>query len=95
MNPHVRAALGDWGKLHQMQAFLPRQQATAASSLTQLMAGTSSMGMSGVNAHMLLSCTNEIKTSPDSLVRRPAQFSLRLWYLVFLDILELLGAFAM
>lgn len=55
MNPHVMAALGDWKKHHVLSAYLPRQQSACASSYTPQMAGTSSMGMSGVNAHLLLS----------------------------------------
>ena len=58
VNPHVGAALRDWGKQQGMKAFLPRQLATAASVLPPLMAGTSSMGMSGVNAHLLVSRPN-------------------------------------
>ena len=57
MNSHVVAALGDWIKRQHMSAFMPRQASPNATSFTAQMAGTSSMGMSGVNAHLLLSST--------------------------------------
>jgi hypothetical protein len=61
LNPYVGAALADWRARHGMAVCLPRQPAalaTAGSSQggggsTQL-AGTSSFGMSGVNAHAVL-----------------------------------------
>ena len=58
LNPYVASAVEDWQRRHSLLAALPRQQApkpvTAAGSAAAI-AGTSSFGMSGVNAHMLLS----------------------------------------
>ena len=60
LNPHVASALGDWRSRHGLAAAVPRQAgpapaAAAAAMGTEQLAGTSSFGMSGVNAHMLLS----------------------------------------
>lgn len=58
VNPYVGAALAEWRGRHGMAA-APSRQPGAAASLLQagapLLAGTSSFGMSGVNAHALLS----------------------------------------
>lgn len=58
LNPYVASAVEDWRRRHSLLAALPRQQAPKPVSATGSMAavaGTSSFGMSGVNAHMLLS----------------------------------------
>lgn len=54
LNTYVSAALSDWGKQCALAARVPRQlaPATAASAAA---AGTSSFGMSGTNAHLLVS----------------------------------------
>lgn len=55
VNPYVSAALDDWQSRHGMTAVLPRQPGPLACAASQSgVAGTSSFGMSGVNAHMLL-----------------------------------------
>ena len=55
MNPYVQAALGDWGTAGGRALHLPRQFAAgSAASAAPGAAGTSSFGMSGVNAHMLV-----------------------------------------
>ena len=54
VNPYVQAALSDWNSRGRSVAFVPRENATAAG--TGGISGSSSFGMSGVNAHMLLSC---------------------------------------
>ena len=51
MNPYVQAALGDWEAASNRALLLPRQ---LAGGPTAGVAGTSSFGMSGVNAHMLV-----------------------------------------
>ncbi len=56
-NPYVEAALADWRKSGPWAAAIPRQQ-QAAQQAAQL-ASTSSFGMSGVNAHALLSAPGE------------------------------------
>ena len=55
INPYVAAAITDWQKQHSLQAALPRQTAAAAAKEPAGLHGTSSFGMSGVNAHLLLS----------------------------------------
>ena len=55
INPYVAAAITDWQKQHSLQAALPRQTAAAAAKEAAGLHGTSSFGMSGVNAHLLLS----------------------------------------
>ena len=57
-NPYVLTALGDWRKHHALEAVLPRQPSAGVGRFAAPIAGTSSMGMSGVNAHLLLSGSN-------------------------------------
>ena len=52
MNPYVQAALADWSKSGHTVTQVPRQ--CAAGSGLGTVAGSSSFGMSGVNAHMVL-----------------------------------------
>ena len=52
LNPYVAAALTDWVRQRGAAVRAPRQAAPAAG--TGLLAGSSSFGMSGVNAHMLV-----------------------------------------
>jgi hypothetical protein len=58
VNPYVEAALGDWGKGRRRggAVALPRQMAPAGTGACSagMLASTSSFGMSGVNAHMIL-----------------------------------------
>ena len=55
-NAYVIAALGDWRKTAHLDAVVPLQAAAAQTSHGRAggMAGTSSFGMSGVNAHMIV-----------------------------------------
>ena len=71
INPHVTAALSDWMTHRQMAAFLPRQYAASANTCLTQMAGTSSMGMSGVNAHLLLSSSEDTLPFNPALVSSP------------------------
>lgn len=58
LNAYADAALGDWERKSRVQGQLPRQQAPdMASSGAHAAAGTSSFGMSGVNAHLLLTAS--------------------------------------
>lgn len=50
-NSYVEAALKDWRKTHRLSASVQRQNAPASAEHT---AGTSSFGMSGINAHLVL-----------------------------------------
>lgn len=54
LNTYVSAALSDWGKQCALAAKVPRQLGPAVSAATAA-AGTSSFGMSGTNAHLLVS----------------------------------------
>ena len=58
INPYVAAALSDWRRHSGLRASVPLQTgpAVAAASATEglAVAGTSSFGMSGVNAHALV-----------------------------------------
>ena len=53
-NAYVEAALGDWRRRHARRAHVPRQLAPGQRRRAGGLAGSSSFGMSGVNAHMLL-----------------------------------------
>ena len=63
LNPYVSAALADWQGRLALAAAPSRQKAPAAhfadGRSSQPMAGTSSFGMSGVNAHALLSASGQ------------------------------------
>jgi hypothetical protein len=68
LNPYVEAALGDWARAagkaaHSSTALLPRQLFGMAQQAQHLTAGTSSFGMSGVNAHALISAGNLLAAS--------------------------------
>ena len=67
MNPYVMTAVGDWAKHQGMQASLPRQAAPVV-LLHGSLAGTSSMGMSGVNAHLLMAHTGSSATVSQQVV---------------------------
>jgi acyl transferase domain-containing protein len=61
-NAHVTAALDDWRRSGGAAAALPRQrQPGAGGGLSGQLAGTSSFGMSGVNAHVLLAAPESIR----------------------------------
>lgn len=63
-NTYVEAALADWQKRHARLAHVPRQLAPGQQHSGGL-AGSSSFGMSGVNAHVLLAadaCPSQVAT---------------------------------
>lgn len=61
VNLYVEAALTDWQRSSSMTASLPRQAAASSSSQQNMHhAGTSSFGMSGVNAHALVSVSTDV-----------------------------------
>ncbi|KAK9803914.1 hypothetical protein WJX72_004698 [[Myrmecia] bisecta] len=62
VNPHVMAALSDWKRGRDLCARLPRQPEGA--KRPGLAAGTSSFGMSGVNAHVLLTPSGSNSYAP-------------------------------
>lgn len=71
-NPYVEAAMNDWRMQHQLSSELPRSKLSLKSSTGREgdidsdidISGTSSFGMSGINAHMLLCAgANKAKVS--------------------------------
>jgi hypothetical protein len=64
LNPYVAAGLHDWSAKHGVVAAVPRQAAPAALGAALPLAGTSSFGMSGVNAHMLLRSGTQVDSLP-------------------------------
>ena len=64
MNPYVAAALGDWRKAG-VASSVPRQSGAGATWQPASAAGASSFGMSGTNAHALVSVP-QARALPDS-----------------------------
>lgn len=64
----MSAALADWGGRHSLRAAASRQLAPAAqlAGSEHVLAGTSSFGMSGVNAHALLSAAGSLAAAASS-----------------------------
>ena len=71
VNPYAEAALGDWQRKSRVKGQLPRQHgAESAGSAPDQAAGTSSFGMSGANAHLLLTAAGTAsapKLGPDKV----------------------------
>ncbi len=68
-NPYVASTLGDWQKGGAgLTAHVPRTAAPSAAAGAQTAAGTSSFGMSGVNAHALFSAPHQPATSTAAAV---------------------------
>lgn len=60
LNPYVATALEDWDNQSGSHPSAPRQEQTIANANSTV--GTSSFGMSGVNAHVLLGPSDGIHT---------------------------------
>ena len=76
MNPYVAAALGGFsssGNGSKSGVAIPRQAAANGSSAEQRLAGTSSFGMSGVNAHALLLTASNAPSAADAHTPLPWQ----------------------
>ncbi len=68
MNPYVESTFADWRKNHRLAANASRQAAPLpllGARVSPALAGTSSFGMSGVNAHALLE-TAEAQQTPEA-----------------------------
>ena len=80
VNPYVSAALADWRSRHGVAAAPSRQLAAAphlAGSGDGALAGSSSFGMSGVNAHALLSTGSDAPSGAPQLAAGSAEPSWR------------------
>jgi len=77
LNTYVSATLSDWGKQCSLAAKVPRQMGPGA-AVPAAAAGTSSFGMSGTNAHLLVSVpfTPSAAAAPDVVWNRARCFSL-------------------
>jgi len=64
LNAHVGAPLEDWRRAGSPAAALPRQAQPAGGGGHEQLAGASSFGMSGVNAHMLLGASETTSSAP-------------------------------
>ena len=63
MNSYVEAAVGDWARVHSLAGMAPRSRKPGCPAGQA--AGTSSFGMSGVNAHLLLTALPEAAGAED------------------------------
>ena len=67
LNPYVATAVADWRKVAAPVPLLSRQTAPNQAVLNNLsMAGASSFGMSGVNAHVLLGMQTTVAAPEES-----------------------------
>lgn len=61
LNPHVASALTDWRSQARLASTIARTGTAAAQERAELpVAGTSSFGMSGTNAHLMLTAEGEV-----------------------------------
>lgn len=77
VNPYVSAALDDWRRLG-LRPAVSRQAASAASWRPSAAAGTSSFGMGGTNAHLVVAAP-EARTLPAPAADSPWQRTRRVW----------------
>ena len=63
VNAYVESSLTEWSTHHALAAAVPRQQFGAASLAAGSLAGTSSFGMSGVNAHAIVAAAAVLEHS--------------------------------
>jgi acyl transferase domain-containing protein/acyl carrier protein len=82
-NAYVESDLGEWSSQHKLEATVPKQTFGAA-HLFRNLTGTSSFGMSGVNAHAIASA----KTPVELMAKKPTFLApARLWPLPIMSAL--------
>jgi len=89
VNAYVAAAIVDWQKNARLHAYMPRQCGsaflTSKTSTKGTLASTSSFGMSGVNAHMLLDAPLKDGTEYGVCIHWSLQMSTYLWPLHYAE----------
>ena len=73
LNSHVETALREWQVHHDIMGAMPRQQAPLQVEYSKHVVGTSSFGMSGINAHMLVRAASTTKTQVTSRTKSSLQ----------------------
>lgn len=70
MNPYVESTFADWKSFHQLTPVIPRVSAPLPGALGEQLSGTSSFGMSGVNAHALFAA---VEAADDAISAQPQE----------------------
>ena len=73
LNSHVATAIREWQAHHDIVGVMPRQQAPLPVVCPKHVMGTSSFGMSGINAHMLVRAASITRTQVTYNVKSSSQ----------------------